>query len=315
MIKYKKLYEKELRNNKNLKIIIEQLNKKLDDNKIEIENIKIIIEQINKKLDDNKIEIETLKKKNKELIHFKKPKGSQCSVEGNKYEKKIHNIIKNCTINDKQFNTQKENELAGSSSKIDIECDFITKKDIGIEVKKCNTPDWMQCSIKYNEKDKKWEASKRGKNPIKCRKMFDNLINKKKLYNGEIPPFINKNLTHTEWVEIKKTTKKWNDKYIDIPSDFIKKLYKAKGCHYIQISNGYGLYHLGIDKCKFKVPEFNIEQQLRIRTKIHSKKNKNGFCVLSVTIACQPKDITKLNKSKYSLDNKDKLPPSLIYKS
>ena len=256
-----------------------------------------------------------LETKNKELKDLKKTKGSQCSVEGNKYEKTIHNVIKHCTINNKPFNTQEEDELAGSSSKNDIECNFITENDIGIEVKKYNTPDWMQCSIKYNKKNKCWESTRKSKNPNECRKMFDKLINEINLYDGEIPPFMERSLTHAEWVELKKETKKWDDKYIDIPSDYISKLYEAKGCNYIQISNGYGLYHLGNDICDFNVPLFNIEQQLRIRTKIHTRKNKKGFCNLSVTIACQPKDITKLNRSKYTLDDVNKLPASLIYKS
>jgi hypothetical protein len=264
-------------------------------------------------------EIETLEQnletKNKELIDFKKTKGSQCSVEGSKYEKTIHNLIKHCYINNKPFNTQKEDELAGSSSKNDIECNFITKNDIGIEVKKYKTPDWMQCSIKYNKENKCWEAAKKGKNPSECGKMFDELINGKNLYDGEIPPFMERPITHEEWVELKKKTKKWDDTYIDIPSDYISKLYQAKGCNYIQISNGYGLYHLGNDICGFNVPLFNIEQQLRIRTKIHKRKNKKGFCNLSITIACQPKDITNLNPSKYTLDDVNNLPTSLIYKS
>lgn len=99
---------------------------------------------------------------------------------------------------------------------------------------------------------------------------------------------------------------------IDIPPDYISKLYQAKGCHYIQISNGYGLYHLGNDICAFDVPLFIVEQQLRIRTKIHTRRNKKGFCNLSVTIACQPKDISKLELSKYSLDDENKLPVSLV---
>ena len=106
-----------------------------------------------------------------------------------------------------------------------------------------------------------------------------------------------------------------NTRYIDIPSNTIKKLYFAKGCKYIQISDGYGLYHLGKDICGFDVPLFETEQQLRIRTKIHETKNKKGFCKLSVTIACQPKNIKELTPSKYSLDNKDKLPINLIYNS
>ena len=171
----------------------------------------------------------------------------------------------------------------------------------------------MQCSIKYNHTEKIWEATKKSKNPIECSEIFNNLINNVNLYNGEIPPFIKKSITHEEWIKIKKETDKWDDKYIDIPSESISKLYRAKGCNYIQISDGYGLYHLGNDICNFNVPLFNIEQQLRIRTKIHSRKNKKGFCVLSITISCQPKDITKLGKSRYSLDDKDKLPLSLIY--
>ena len=236
-------------------------------------------------------------------------------MNGNQYKKKNHNKTTHCNINDKPFNTQKEEELAGSSCKNDIECNFIGEKDIGIEAKKYNTPDWMQCSIKYNKETKSWEATKKGKNPIECREMFNKFINEINLYNGEIPPFMEKPITHEEWVKIKSETKKWNDKYIDIPSDCISRLYQAKGCKYIQISGGYGLFHLGNDICNFDVPLFNIEQQLRIRTKIHTRKNKKGFCNLSVTVACQPKDITKLKQSKYSLDDKDKLPVSLIYKS
>ena len=216
---------------------------------------------------------------NKEVEFLKQNKGSQCSVNGGIYEKEIHNVIKYTYINNKQFNTQTVDELAGSSSKNDIECNFIEKS----------------------------------KNSIACREIFNNLINNINLYNGEIPPFIEKSITHEEWIKIKKETNKWDDKYIDVPSDSISKLYQSKGCNYIQISNGYGLYHLGNDICNFEVPLFNIEQQLRIRTKIHTRKNKKGFCVLSITIACQPKDISKLEKSKYSLDDKDKLPLSLIY--
>jgi hypothetical protein len=238
-----------------------------------------------------------------------KPKGSNCSVSGITYEKIIHDICQKCYINHKPFNTQNVEELGCCSIKNDIECNFIEENDIGIEIKKNNTPDWMQCSIKYNNKTKKWEATNKCKIPIKCSELFNKLINNINLYDGEIPLF------HEEWINIKKETNKWDDKYITIPSDSISRLYQENGCNYIQISDGYGLYHLGKDICNFGVPLFNIEQQIRIRTKIHTRKNKNGFCILSVTVACQPKDIKKLISSKYSLDNKVKLPPQLIYKS
>jgi hypothetical protein len=273
-------------------------------------------QQIN--LKEKNTKIEELKKifeeQNKEIVYLKKNKGFQCSVNGNNYEKKIHNIVKDTYINNTQFNTQSVKELAGSSSKNDIECNFIKEKDISIEIKKSNTPDWMQCSIKYNKITKIWEATKRGKNSIECRNVFNSLINNINLYDNEIPLFMEKSITHEEWIKIKSETNKWNDKYIDINSNIISKLYQAKGCNYIQISDGYGLYHLGNDICNFNVPLFNIEQQLRIRTKIHSKKNKKGFCSLSITIACYPKNIKSIKPSNYSLDDKNKLPLSLIYK-
>ena len=48
-------------------------------------------------------------------------KGSGCSFEGKKYEFLIYNIVKHCEINNKKFNTQREDELGGCNSKNDIE--------------------------------------------------------------------------------------------------------------------------------------------------------------------------------------------------
>ncbi|ATZ80583.1 hypothetical protein BMW23_0536 [Bodo saltans virus] len=240
-------------------------------------------------------------------------KGQLCSISGSNYEKTIFKIVTKCVLNDKKFNTQAITELGNSKSINDIQCNFNTKNDIGIEIKKFKTPDWMQCSIKYNFETNKWESSKNGKIPKECSQLFNKLINNINLYDDDIPPFIEKKITHEEWLSIKKKTKKWNDVYVDIPNDTIKKMYNYKKCQYIQISDGYGLYHLGDDICKFNVPEFIIEQQLRIRTKIHSKKDKNGFCKLSIIAACQPKNIKLLEKSNYSLDDDKRLPINIIY--
>jgi hypothetical protein len=269
----------------------------------------LLYKQVQRNKDKNeRIKInKALLKKYKEL---KQPcqminKGALCSVNGNKYEKDVHNVIKKCTINGEKFNTQNEEELAGSGSSIDLLC----YNSIGIEIKKKNTPDWMQCSLKYNNK---WEGSTNGKIPEESRMIFNSLLNNIKLFDNKIPPFMERKLTHSEWLKIKKNTNIWNDYYIDIPSDTIKKIYAAKGCYYIQIED-YGLYHLGNDICEFNVPEFIIEQRIRIRTKIHRKENNNGYCDLSVTAACQPKDIKKLNKSPYTLDIEDNLPLNLIF--
>jgi hypothetical protein len=252
-----------------------------------------------------------------DVIEEKKPtnvkniKGSNCSKNGNQYEIDIHTILVNTTINSEKFNTQKISDLGGSSDKNDIECIF-NGATIGIEVKICTTPDWMQCSLKYNMESNLFECSKKSKIPKESLAIFNSLLNNLNLYDGNVPPFVKQDITHEEWIDIKKKSTIWNDKYLDIPHDIIKKVYSAKGCKYIQLSK-YGLYHLGDDICNFGVPEFIVDQRIRIRIKIHSRKNKKGFCDLSIMAACQPKKISTLNKSPFSLDNKDKLPKNLIY--
>lgn len=276
-INYKKLYEQQLTENKKLKEKIKELNKEL------------------------------------KLLKSEFEKGKLCSFSGNNYEKNIYKILKQCKLNNKIFNTQEESELGGSNIRHDIQCNFINDKDIGIEIKKYNTPDWMQCCVKYNKELKKFVPSQKSKIPKECRNIFERLINNVNLYDGKIPPFIEKHLTYDEWTKIKNDTNDWDDIYIDIPNNIIRKLYSIKGCEYIQLSNGYGLYHLGDDICNFNVPIFTLEQQIRIRIKVHTRKNKNGFCELSITLACQPKNISSLKKSNYSLDNIDKLPINLTY--
>jgi len=241
-------------------------------------------------------------------------KGSLCSISGKKYEIEVYNIVKKTKLNGIEFNTQKESELGGCSSKNDIECNMkeAEARDISVEIKKRKTPDWMQCCLKYEDTDKKWIGSKRNKIPEASKTVFEELISSVTLFNGKIPLFMLKDITHEEWVNIKRETTDFNDVYVDCPSDTIMKLYSGKGCSYIQISDK-GLYHLGNDICDFKVPAFVCDQQLRVRTKIHKRKNKNGFCDLSVTVACQPKNLNSLASSEFSLDNRMKLPTNLVY--
>ena len=234
-------------------------------------------------------------------------RGSGCSINGFNYELKVYNTIKNRYINNKLFNTQDKKDLGNCNSKNDIECNLNSYCDIPIEIKKLNTPDWMQCSLKYNKETKTWIGSSKNKIPEKSKQLFENLLLNIKLFKGRIPPFIIKKITHNEWVKLKKKTSNFNDFYINCPNTTIKELYAYKGCFYIQISEK-GLYHLGNDICNFNVPEFICEQQLRIRTKIHNKKNKKGYCDLSVIVACQPKNIKDLVISNYSLDDETKLP-------
>ena len=238
-------------------------------------------------------------------------KGANCSISGKKYELEVYNIVKKCKLNNKDFNTQIKKELGGCSSKNDIECvmDYIK---IPIEIKKHKTPDWMQCSLKYDYCSEKWKGCLKNKIPEKSKKIFEELISSVVLFNGKIPPFMLNDITYNEWLQIKNKTNDFNDIYLECPNDTIKNLYYEKGCFYIQISNK-GLYHLGNDICKFNVPEFICEQQLRVRTKIHTTKNSKGFSKLSVTISCQPKNIKHLSQSNYSLDDTSKLPKNLLF--
>ena len=77
-------------------------------------------------------------------------KGSKCSISGKKYELDVYNIVKKCKLNGKMFNTQCEEDFGGCNSKNDIECNMKSLRDISIEIKKSKTPDWMQCSLKFD---------------------------------------------------------------------------------------------------------------------------------------------------------------------
>ena len=241
-------------------------------------------------------------------------KGALCSQKGNEYEGVIHSILEKCFLNNKPFHTQSSNELGGSSSDKDICCNFVSKNDIGIEVKKSNSPDWMQCRIIFSTEENKWIASSKSKNNDKCLNIFNNILKDICIYDGDIPPFETQRLSLKRWNEIKGTTDKWNDTYHVVPCDTIRKLYWWKGCQYIQVSS-YGLYHLGEDVCGFGVPLFETEQMMRIRTKVHKRKDHNNFCVLSIMASCKPKNVKNIKKSPYSLDNIKYLPLNLTHRN
>jgi len=248
------------------------------------------------------------------MSNFPLSKGHKCALSGKKYEQKVHAILRETTIDGSPFNTQVEKELGCSTAGNDIECNYKSLKDLAIELKVWCTPDWMQCSIRYDNVNNKWVPAGKGRIPEECREMFKALINNIELYGGRIPPFLERQISYNDWIEIKSTSSDiWRDHYIDIPDTTISEMYRIKGCSYIQIS-GYGLYHTGEDICNFQVPKFEAPQQIRIRTKLHRREKRNGFCDMSVMCACQPKDIKKLQRSPFSLDTIAKLPLQLIYR-
>ena len=255
-----------------------------------------------------------LKEESRYYLREHKSNGSKCSINGKKYELLVYSVVSKLKNeeNGMIFNTQKESELGGCSRRKDIECNFREQGDIGIEIKKKITPDWGQCVLKFNSTTEEWKASE-SKSSNETKNIFNVLIQDitHKIFNGKIPPFCTRSLTHKEWIKIKSETTDFNDQYFDCPSTTIADIYKLKGCSYIQISE-MGLYHFGEDYCNFDVPMFLCSQKIRIRTKIHARKNSKGFCTLSVTMSISPKNIKELEFSKYSLDNLDNVSCNLV---
>lgn len=261
----------------------------------------------------NSVKVTVLFKKRKYLrvklrVINKCKRGRSCSISGNAYERRVWGVVSILFLNNVRFNDQCVDDLGGSKDINDIICNYNNHQKFGIEIKKMKTPDWMQCSLKYDHVNNIWKASEKSKIPSECSNIFNDLLNHVNIYGGKVPPFFDKKYTYQEWNEIKD---QWKDLYINIPNNTIHDLYHAKGCRYIQISEK-GLYFLGVcDLCGFGVPKFIVDQQIRIRVKIHSTKNKQGYCSLSVMAACQPKNVNLLDKSNYSLDSFERLPLQL----
>ncbi len=249
--------------------------------------------------------------------HEKKNKrnGANSSKQGKKYENQVYQVTSQCInqLTNLKFNTQNISELGGNSSKNDLICNWKVEKDVAIEIKSLKSPDWVQCILKYDEINNKWNPSPKNSIPNECKQIFINLFNESKinLYNGTTPIFIKQNFTLDEWNNYKSQDATYKDVFFDCPDDTIKKMYALKGNKYIQISKK-GLYHLGNDYCNFGVPEFICPQQIRIRVKNHKSENSQGFCELSVTMACQPKNINYLITSPYNLDDKKNIPTAIL---
>jgi len=206
-------------------------------------------------------------------------KGSLCSIKGREYELSCFENIRH---------SDKVVKLGGGSSH---EPDIFMNGG-HIELKPDKSPDWGQTILKWDGDSNKW---------VPNNDLFQKYMDKVEF---RPPPFLFKNMLYDEWLKIKHD---YSDEYIDINEQEIQNFYRKKGCAYIQIKGGYGLYHLGEDPLELNVPEFNVKQRIRIRVKIHSKTNSQ----LSVTAAFQPIDIQDLKPSVYSLDDKTRLPPNL----
>ena len=237
--------------------------------------------------------------------------GAGCSVSGKNYEIKIAKVCKTVRspYMEIPFNTQPPESLGGCGADIDIKLNWRVEGDIGVEAKR-PTPDWMQMKLDKN-KEGVWVGVGAGKIPAASKMIFETIIGAVNLFGGKTPTFLERPLTHSEWTAIKKETPEFKDAYITCGDNTISQLYKAKGCQYIQV-DGKGLYHTGEDTCDFGVPYFECPQRIRIRLKVHTRKNKKGNMCLSVMAAAQPVKLKDLKASGFSLDTAAKLPPSLV---
>lgn len=236
-------------------------------------------------------------------IIIKGPKGSKSSINGSMYEKNIHSNIKYSLYKNEPLNSQHRNKLGGSSSGPDIKLDH-NGISYFLEIKNNIYTDYGQASI--DKINNEWK-SKSGN------KVFDNLLRELVIFDDKTPYFINNNITYYEFIKIKNASDyNFNDIKIKIPKDSIANFYDNKNCKYIQI-NGYGLYYLIDDPLRFNVPKFEPECVMRIRIKIHTRKNKKGYCKLSVTAAIRIDDkfIKNYPKSPYSLDDPKKFPNNI----
>ena len=205
-------------------------------------------------------------------------KGSMCSVNGKKYEDLCYGNIKH--------SPKIMEQGGGSSHKPDI-----STQNGHIECKPKQSPDWGQSKLNWEEG--RW---------VPTNELFQRYMDR---VNFKPPPFlINKKMTRDEWIKIKHDYK---DEYLTVDNHEIQNFYKNKGCAYIQIK-GRGLYHLGEDPLEWGVPEFKVEQRMRIRAKDHGIRVSTRY---SVTAAFQPLNIKALVPSEYSIDDRTRLPPNL----
>lgn len=232
-------------------------------------------------------------------------KGSKAVMNGKAYENDVLNVCRRVRFMDSSVALTTETMTAGSSAGIDVTIDHANKK-IGIECKR-KFAAGMQLSLQYDVENNLWRSGGKNKIPHAAKDLFEQGIGDTKIFNNRVPAFVNNDITHDEWT---RTKKNFNDQRIPCSNDLISKMYYAKGCSYIQVGT-HGLYHTHKDVCNFGVSYFECESAIRIRTKIHSRKNKQGYMIASVSASVVPK-ISKIKRSNVSLDSLDNLPKNVI---
>ena len=214
---------------------------------------------------------------------------------GHVYEKKIVKILK------KRMLIAKGTYGAGSGPGTDVI--FIHKgKNYKLEIKNSVTaPDYGQKRLIPYQDGKKWRWNWAPKViDEKITKYYTKIgvldyLNKKKI----IPNKYRKADSELTYQDVKEDQKNFEDVTYYISDETIGRFYEDKA-NYIQIGNGYGLYHPKTDKAKLGTEKFHGKFFLRFRAKRHTTKNFHCYSFFAV-IKCKGLD----KKSRYNIEETD----------
>jgi len=214
---------------------------------------------------------------------------------GHKYEKNIVQILK-----DKKLMPA---EVAGAGSGPGIDAFFLHRgKKYSIEVKnRANGAEFGQKRLVPEKKGKEWKWDWAPK--VKGMKITDHYtklgvldyLNKKKI----IPNKHRKPDPELTFEDVKEDQENFEDVTYYISDETIGRFYEDKA-NYIQIGNGYGLYHPKTDKAKLGTEKFHGKFVLRFRAKRHTTKNFHCYRFFTV-IKCKKLD----KKSRYNIEETD----------
>lgn len=178
------------------------------------------------------------------------------------YENKINRMLKNVKLQSRSFKGA-GSDINGPDSEIKI-----NGKKYYIELKLGLVVDFGQGSLDYDFKKKKWVLSGADKHM------------KEFLSKIEVPKMVNKvwgsegaprrysiPLDNFKKADADFDYAHFTSQYVTVPSDAVSNYYASKNIYYIQIGNGYGLYHMDKDPAGLGVPQFKPDLKLRIRLK------------------------------------------------
>jgi hypothetical protein len=217
------------------------------------------------------------------------------------YEAKIQNIFKNNKIAPPGFKPAASDPNAPDAAFVYGKITY--KMEVKLDLK----VDFGQGSLDYDLKKDKWILG--GSNTPAAEHMREflegigvlKLINSSKGWGDKGPPRkFTVPLKQFSRQDVDYDYKNFTDKYIIIPnSSAVADYYAKKKTYYIQIGDGYGLYHMEKDPAKLGTTPFKPQLRLRIRL-----KRGGSFPIYNYRFSTAIQ-ATSLPRSKVDLDDKE----------